>query len=51
MYNFMFLIKGIEGVALILSTPIISKSLDFPLLHLYFIFILDENIHCFIFVP
>ena len=29
MYNSMFLTKGIEGVGLIFSTPIRSKSLDF----------------------
>ena len=29
MYNFMFLTKGIEGVGLLFSTPIKSKSFDF----------------------
>ena len=50
-YNSMFLTKGIEGVRLIFSTSIRSKSLDFlTKLPLYFIFILDESIYCFIFV-
>ena len=51
MYNSMLITKGIEVVGLIFSTSIRFKSLDFlTSFVLYFIFILNERIHCFIFV-